>query len=102
MITGDLSPVGYQFRQVVRKGRRGGGVAIVCKEGLQLPNPDTISAKCLNFLDVTISSNSRSFRLALLYHTLPPPSKKSPCTVCMFLQLIRTIIIFIIIIKCLL
>ena len=76
-VVSQLVPIGYNFHAVSRsKEKRGGGVALMCKAGIQVKTV-TMGGKYTHFehSDYYITSAGATFRLGVVYR--PPPSRKN-------------------------
>ena len=74
----------YKFHHSHRHHGRGGGTAILVRDGLSVSFNDTCDFASLEYMNVTISSLSASFQLVVLYR--PYPSKKNKFTPRMFMD----------------
>ncbi len=73
----------YELYHVPRQGKRGGGVGILVRHGLNVKQ-NNILGKYDSFehIDMQITSASSSLRLVVIYR--PPPNKKNKLTVALF------------------
>ena len=76
---GNLTPAGYTIYDELRlqpkkqgKWKKGGGVGILCKSSLTVIKVQCFSAKTFEFINVLISSGTKSARQVFIYR---PPSK---------------------------
>jgi exonuclease III len=84
MTVNDLCPAGYRLHQIPRK-TRGGGVAIICKQSLDIKMCPLVNSKSsFEYIEVIISHQSTSTRLIVVYR--PPPSAKNKLTPAMFME----------------
>ena len=74
----------YKLHHSHRHYGRGGGTAILARDGLSVSFNDICDFASLEYMNVTISSSSASFQLVVLYR--PPPSKKNKFTPRMFMD----------------
>jgi predicted nucleic acid-binding Zn-ribbon protein len=86
IILGDLVPAGYKIVHVPRRKGRGGGVAIVYKESLNLDKVETIRDyyTSMELVEVLLKTGNDCIRLVVMYR--PPPSGNSGQPTSVFLQ----------------
>ena len=70
----DVTPHGYKLVHAPRKGRRGGGVGLLHKSGMQVSIPDQPNIASFESLRADIVHNNKYWRLIVVYK--PPPSKR--------------------------
>lgn len=75
-ICGDLTPTGYKLRALNRKGKRGGGVAVLHKSNILVEDVVDLTTSSMEGLGVTIAASKR-FRMILLYRL--KLSVNNPC-----------------------
>jgi hypothetical protein len=68
-------PAGYKILHVPRPSRRGGGVAIIYRECLNIQSHHSTTAKSFEGLEVVMTIASNCLRLVTLYR--PPPSPQN-------------------------
>ena len=68
---GALTPEGYQLFHVPRVGKRGGGVAIICRSELDISEQPRDKFNTFEHIEVLLKSHTRCIRLVVLYR---PPS----------------------------
>ena len=73
----------YRFIHLDRKFRKGGGVAALVRDGLNVRH-DICEYRSMECLDLHISSRSTSFQLVILYRQWP--TKKDKLTLPMFFE----------------
>ena len=83
----DLIPSGYDILHTARSGSRGGGVAVVFKQGLNMKKivsttNDVHAYTHFEHLDCYVSTGDKLSRLCVIY--CPPPSKQNDFTNIMF------------------
>ena len=72
----------YKFLHSHRRCGRGGGIAILVRDGLHIGVNDIHAFNSFEYMDVTISSSATSFHLVVLYR--PPPNNKNKLTSSLF------------------
>lgn len=83
VIIGECTPSGYVFFNCPRPGDRHGGIAIICKSALKLSISQS-SIDVVTFEHLSITDNSKSFRLTAIYR--PPPSDENQFNYHQFLE----------------
>lgn len=75
----------FEFHQVPRIDRSGGGVGILLRKAFKVTRNDSIPLPAMGYMDLTISHGTSSIRLVTIYR--PPSSKKKRSTpeACFFL-----------------
>jgi hypothetical protein len=85
-VLSDLIPSGYDILQTARAESRGGGVAVVFKQGLHMKIISTPSEVKVythfEHLECYVSTGDKPFRLCVIYR--PPPSKQNGFTNSLF------------------
>ena len=77
-VKGDMTPNGYKLCSIPRRGRRGGGVALLHKVTLTITDVTDESTRAFESLSACISSGSKTLRLVILYRLIP--NKKNGLT----------------------
>jgi exonuclease III len=72
-IIGQITPSGYIFHQIPRYGRKGGGVAIMCRDSFKVHVKPAFSASSFETMEVSITLQSATIRLIVVYRI--PPNK---------------------------
>jgi hypothetical protein len=80
----DLCPTGYTLTHVPRKARRGGGVAVIYREGFKRKTMPLWKAESFESLEITVTNSAACIRLIVIYR--PPPSAKNGFTKAKFFQ----------------
>jgi exonuclease III len=86
-VLSDLIPSGYDILQTARSESRGGGVAVVFKQGLNMKKiistPSEVKVYThFEHLECYVSTGDKPFRLCVIYR--PPPSKQNGFTNSLF------------------
>lgn len=72
-ICGDLTPTGYKLRAINRKGKRGGGVAVLYKANIKITEVKDVTTSSMEAMAFTISAQ-KTVRIVLLYRLIPSKS----------------------------
>ncbi len=80
----------YQLHHTPRRNGRGGGIALLIRDGLHVHQKDTREFKSMEHMIFTISSGSTSFELVIIYR--PPPSKKNKLTPIVFFEELSSVL----------
>lgn len=80
----EITPPGYKFLHYPRRGRRGGGVAVLMRTAIQASLLPAEPVKSFESIEITLTTGSACIRLLVLYR--PPPSKKNKLSKAMFLE----------------
>jgi hypothetical protein len=81
-----MTPCGYQLKQSPRNKenvKRGGGIAILCKQTLDIKMVTTKPTVTFEYLKVTITTSGKTLRLLTIYR--PPRSQKNQTTIPAFI-----------------
>ncbi|KAK2144742.1 hypothetical protein LSH36_734g01020 [Paralvinella palmiformis] len=86
-VLSDIIPSGYDILHTARSGSRGGGVAVVFKQGLNMKKivsttSDVHAYTHFEHLDCYVSTGAKPSRLCVIYR--PPPSKQNGFTKTVF------------------
>ena len=73
--TSALVPEGYKLLHVPRSGKRGGGVAVICREQYKMKVETTITATSFESMTVLVTIASYTLRLIVIYRI--PPSQQN-------------------------
>jgi exonuclease III len=73
-VIGDITPKGYVFHHIPRKARKGGGVAVLCREVFKLKTEPLCQAASFEALQILVTAESVCIRLVVLYR-IPPSSQ---------------------------
>jgi exonuclease III len=73
-IIGELTPPGYIFHHVPRLNRKGGGVAVLCKDTFKIHVNSAFSASSFECIDVSVTAISVTIKMIVIYR-IPPNSK---------------------------
>ena len=80
-----MIPAGYRLKQITRQSEhRGGGVAMIHKEALDVTMVNTIPTSNFEYMETTIGVNHKLIRLLIIYR--PPPSPENGFKTTTFLQ----------------
>jgi hypothetical protein len=72
----------YKFHHIPRSYSRGGGVAVLVRDGLHVRMKELSEFESMECMDVVVSSASTSFELVIVYR--PPPSTENKLTTTLF------------------
>lgn len=78
IVCGNLTPPGYSLLHTARKGKQGGGVAIVHRSSLKVIKQTVNVFESFEHIEVLLQTGSDYVRLAVVYR--PPSSSKSKFT----------------------
>jgi len=78
VIINRLTPDGYRFRQQTREGRKGGGVAIICNECIEISVKHQGSTESMEYIDAFVTCGNKSFELICLYRPGKNPTNAKP------------------------
>ena len=73
-IIGEITPPGYNFLQVPRLGKKGGGVAVLCRDNFKIQMKPSFKAKSFECMEVSITAISVTVKLIVIYR-IPPNMK---------------------------
>ena len=82
-----LTPGGYEIKSFPRKGRRGGGIAVLYKASLENAiafKPNVNTYRTFEHIETTIKGNEKTTSLCTIYR--PPPSNKNKLKTSEFLN----------------
>jgi hypothetical protein len=79
---GDLTPKGYKLKHIPRPSGRGGGVAILHKEGIRLSLQTKQDYASFEYMEAVLTPGSTNINIIVIYR--PPPSTQNRLTVGMF------------------
>ena len=71
---GDMKPIGYDFYNVPRDDRQGGGIACIYKNGLNVTKLDAPCMTTMEIMELLLNVYSVKIRVITIYR--PPPSEK--------------------------
>ena len=74
----------YKFHHIPRSYSRGGGVALLIRDGFHVHMKDLCEYESMECMDIVISSASTSFELVIIYR--PPPSTENGLTSTRFFE----------------
>jgi exonuclease III len=77
-VLSELKPPGYDVLQVSRPDKRGGGVAVLFKEGLSvkiIPSTKDDVFTQFEYIECSVSTSKNQLRLCIIYR--PPPSRQN-------------------------
>lgn len=72
----------YNFIHLPRKDRKGGGIAVVIRDGFKVTENTQLSVNSFEYLDLLVSYKNDNIRLVTVYR--PPPNNKNKFTVDIF------------------
>ncbi|CAC5400145.1 unnamed protein product [Mytilus coruscus] len=73
-VISEITPNGYSIHQISRKGKAGGGVAVIHKSNIEVKRPKhTQTFSHFELLECDVVVKSHHFRLCVIYR--PPPSR---------------------------
>ena len=75
----ESTPAGYKFVHCPRSDRVGGGIGVLFKDSIHVPNIASPSKSSFEFAEYLLSNESLRFRLVIVYR--PPYSSNHPVTI---------------------
>ena len=73
-----LTPEGYKFKQQTREGRKGGGVAIISRESIEIAVKHQEITESMEYIDAYVTYENRSFELICIYRPGTNPRNGNP------------------------
>ena len=73
-VCGDLTPSGFDFQHIPRKGKRGGGVGLLFKCTLKVSHIENETSSSFEAFSVCVTSESTSVRIIVIYRLIPTRS----------------------------
>jgi len=83
-VIAELTPPGYTTLHIPRSSGRGGGVAIIHRDSIQVKASSSHPYRSFEYIERKIITKSTSFLFVVLYR--PPPSAKNSLTVPIFME----------------
>ena len=78
VIINRLTPDGYRLRQQTRESRKGGSLAIICKECIEISVKHQGSIESMEYIDAFVTCGNKSFELICLYRPGKNPTNGKP------------------------